>query len=282
MRWTCPTLIVDLVMRRILQVYERHTRHAGELRQWSQGEVRRVSASAFQGDNTRPFALHRFLRELEATRAAAEHCEMCASPLAGAQQRHLLDLVHHTFLSICNACALAFGPRGANAGTYRLVPTRHLALLDFQDTGALWAGSEQAEKIAYVLRSSEAGRVLVLSLDPAGVRESLFDLECWRMLLNANPLLDSLEPDVEALLINRIERLPASYIVPIDTCSRLLGLLERCQQSQEGDQAIWKVAGAFFADIQAEASPTITVQNQDATCSGDQGPEGLAERERMG
>lgn len=188
---------------------------------------------------------------------------MCAAPLAGEEQRHLLDLIHHTFLSICNGCALAFGPRGANAGTYRLVPTRHLALLDFQGTNELGTGPERWGKVAYLLRSSEAGRILILSLDPAGVRESTFDLECWRTLLKANPLLDSLEPDVEALLINRSAQPPSSYIVPIDTCSRLLGLLSRCQQNQKREQEIWEAIEAFFAEIQAEASPTITIHNQD-------------------
>lgn len=190
----------------------------------------------------------------------ADHCEMCAALLAGDERRHLLDLAHHALLSICNACALAFGPRGANAGSYRLIPTRHLALLNFQATDGLWAGSGRSAKIAYLLRSSEAGHVLAVYLDPAGARESAFDLEHWKTLLTANPLLDSLEPDVEALLINRMGQEQTFYIVPITTCSQLVGLLTE----QGNEQEIWKDPGAFFEKIQAGASPTITVNNQEA------------------
>lgn len=214
-----------------------------------------MSASAFQGDNERLFALHRFIAKLETTRSMAEQCEMCAAPLAG-EQRHLLDLAHHTFLSICTACALAFGPRGANAGLYRLIPTRRLALLDFQATDELWAGPVT---MICLLRNSETGSVLAVYLDPSGVRESVFDLDCWKTLRTANPLLESLEPDVEALLLQRVGPAPASYIVPIDTCARLIGLLKNRQRNQVSRQEIWRAVGAFFADLQASASPAITV-----------------------
>jgi len=265
-----PALIVDLVIQRILQVYERHTLHAGESHRRSQVEVRRVSASAFQGDNERSFALHRFIRKLGTTRLTAEQCEMCAAPLAGVQ-RHLLDLAHHTFLSICTVCALAFGPRGANAGLYRLIPTRHLALLDFQATDELWAGPV---KMICLLRNSETGSVLAVYLAPPGVRESVFDLDRWKTLRTANPLLESLEPDVETLLLQRIGPAPAAYIVPIDTCARLIGLLEDRRWNQEGERAIWQAVGAFFADLQASASPAITVNVRECGPGGEgeQGP----------
>ena len=167
----------------------------------------------------------------------AEQCEMCAAPLAG-EQRHLLDLAHHTFLSICTACALAFGPRGANAGLYRLIPTRRLALLDFQATDELWAGPVT---MICLLRNSETGSVLAVYLDPSGVRESVFDLDCWKTLRTANPLLESLEPDVEALLLQRVGPAPASYIVPIDTCARLIGLLKNRQRNQVS-RHLWNAA----------------------------------------
>lgn len=195
---------------------------------------------------------------------------MCAAPLEGGQ-RHLLDLAHHTFLSICTACALAFGPRGANADLYRLIPTRHLALLDFQATDDLWTG---LVKVICLLRTSETGRVLAMYLDPPGVRESVFDLDRWKRLRTANPLLESLEPDAETLLLQRIGPAPAAYIVPIDTCARLIGLLEGRRRNQEGEQEIWQAVGAFFADLQAGASPAITVnvRERGPVGEGEQGP----------
>ena len=214
-----------------------------------------MSASAFQDDNRRSFALHRFIRTPETTRSTAQQCEMCAAPLAGVQ-RHLLDLAHHTFLSICTACAQAFGPRGVNAGLYRLIPTRHLALLDFQATDDLWTGPVKG---ICLLRNSETGSVLAVYLDSPGVRESVFDRDRWQTLRTANPLLESLEPDVETLLLQRIGPAPSAYIVPIDTCVRLIGLLEDHRRKQVGKQEIWRAVGAFFVDLQASASPAVTI-----------------------
>ena len=166
---------------------------------------------------------------------------------------------------------------------YRLIPTRHLALLDFQVTGELWTGPGQSRKIVYLLRSSEARCVLAVYLDPAGIQESVLDLESWKMLLTRNPLLDSLEPDVEVLLINRMEQAPACFIVPIDTCSRLTGLLTARLRGMESSRKLWRAIDAFFADMQATASPTITVNNREATPRligrNDPAPEGPAERE---
>jgi len=214
-----------------------------------------VSAFAFQGDKERSFALHRLIGMLGMTRLTAVQCEMCAAPLVE-KQRHLLDLAHHTLLSICPACARSFGPRGANASLYRLIPTRHLALLDFQAADDSWAGPV---KVICLLRANETGSVLAVYLDPSGVRESIFDLDRWKTLRAANPLLESLEPDVETLLLQRMGPRPLAYIVPIDTCARLIHLLEDRRGKQEGECEIWQAVGSFFADLQADASPAIMI-----------------------
>ena len=62
---------------------------------------------------------------------------------------------------------------------------------------------------------------------PAGPTESLLPLETWDEIVAENPVLATLEPDVEALLVNRLgvgrasglqRASPDYYILPIDEC----------------------------------------------------------------
>ena len=49
------------------------------------------------------------------------------------------------------------------------------------------------------------------------------DLEAWEELVTRTRLLDELEPDAEALIVNRIGGAAAHAIAPIDECYRLVG-----------------------------------------------------------
>ena len=108
----------------------------------------------------------------------------------------------------------------------------------------------------YLFRSTEAGRVLAFYPSPAGAIESLLQLEHWETLVVANPILNRLESDVEALLINRIEQTRAYYVVPIDACYRLVGLLRVSWKGLSGGQEAREKIASFFAEIQAQALPT--------------------------
>lgn len=243
-----------------------------------------MSTSAFHKDDERlPASLHvlrRFIRRAkpEPARAVEEYCEMCALPLA-TEHRHLLDLTQHTLLCACHACALLFGPRGAKAGKYRLIPRRHLALLDFQIADEQWNELLLPVNMVYLLRSSEAGRVRAFYPGPAGATESLLTPESWKTLLTDNPILDSLEADVEALLINRVGHEHAYYIVPIDACYHLVGLLRLAWRGLSGGNEVWEAIEAFFADLRAKASPTITVnqEREDILLPGQENREGGAD-----
>lgn len=234
-----------------------------------------MSTSAFPPGNERlPASLHvlrRFLRKPATAPKAC--CEMCALPLAG-EHRHVLDLARHRLLCVCDACALLFGPRGTNAGTYRLIPRRLLALLEFHMTDEQWNELSLPVNMVYLLRSSEAGRVQAFYPGPAGATESLLAPKNWKELLTANPILDSLEPDVEALLMNRIGQERSYYIVPIDLCYRLVGLLRSSWRGLSGGSEVWQVIADFFADLQAQAPPAITIdQRMEDAC-----PPGQEER----
>lgn len=211
--------------------------------------------------------LRRFIRKPEPTpvpaRAAEERCEMCAERLTG-EHRHMLDLAHHKLLCACQACALLFAPRGANEGKYRLIPQRFLLLLDFQMTDEQWNELMLPVKMVYMFRSSEAGRAMAFYPGPAGAIESLLDAEQWQALLAANPLLAEMEPDVEALLINRLGEEHAYYLVPIDVCYSLVGLLRTSWKGLSGGKEVWEAITDFFAGLQARALSVNDQAGQEA------------------
>ena len=53
------------------------------------------------------------------------------------------------------------------------------------------------------MRSSVTGGVVALYPSPAGATESELELTAWDALCAANPVLERLEPDAEALIVNR-------------------------------------------------------------------------------
>lgn len=201
--------------------------------------------------------LRRFLRTREPKRQARERCQMCSAPVAS-EHRHVLDLAGHSVLCACDACALLFAPDGAHEGKYRLIPRRVLALEDFQMTGEQWNDLLLPVNMVYLFQSTETGRTRAFYPSPAGAMESLLDLESWRSLVQTNPILNELEPDVEALLINRVEQAREYYLAPIDVCYRLVGLLRTHWRGLSGGQEVWEAIAGFFAELRARASSTQT------------------------
>ena len=205
-------------------------------------------------------ALRPFIRERERARVVEEYCEMCSEPL-GSEHRHLLDLSRHCIVCTCGACALLFASRGAGDGKYRCLPQRWLALQDFQMTDEQWDELGLPVDMAYIFYSSEAERALAFYPSPAGAMESLLDLENWKALLGGNPILNDLEPDVEALLVNRIGQTREYFVVPIDFCYCLVGLLRLSWKGLSGGKEAWEAIEAFFADLRVKASPVTSDNN---------------------
>ena len=70
----------------------------------------------------------------------------------------------------------------------------------------LWARLEVPIGLAFFLYSSSVGGMVAMYPSPAGATESELELTAGRTSAAANPELESLEPDAEALVVNRIVR----------------------------------------------------------------------------
>ena len=86
------------------------------------------------------------------------------------------------------------------------------------------------------------------------IDESLLKLETWADLVAENPILGELEPDVEALLINRAERAEAYYRVPIDECYKLVGLIRKHWRGFSGGTEAREAIEQFFVNLKERSS----------------------------
>jgi len=94
---------------------------------------------------------------------------------------------------------------------------------------------------------------------PAGATESLLSLESWNEIATVNPELQQMEPDVEALLANRIGHARGFteaeyYLLPIDQCFKLVGLIRSQWRGFSGGTEVWQEIGNYFAELKRTAS----------------------------
>jgi Family of unknown function (DUF5947) len=86
----------------------------------------------------------------------------------------------------------------------------------------------------------------------------LLSLETWDDIEQANPILKTMKPDVTALLVNRVGHNRGSvaaeyYLVPIDECYKLVGLIRTHWRGLSGGTEVWREIGAFFTALQRRA-----------------------------
>jgi hypothetical protein len=190
------------------------------------------------------------LRRLSRPREDGERCDLCGAAIA-ADHRHLLDTRARTLACSCQACSLLFS--GGAAGRYLAVPSRVLSLRELRITDEQWDELLVPVNLAFFTYRGEMGRVVVLYPSPAGATESQLGLDTWRELVSANPVLEGLEPDVEALLVNRVGSSREHFLVPIDECFRLVGLVRSGWRGLSGGTEVWRAVAAFFAELRERA-----------------------------
>lgn len=200
-------------------------------------------------------ALRGLAQKRRPDQARVEHCELC-SEVIPSTHAHLLRLTDRELVCVCQACSLLFSEQGSGAGKYILVPKRYLLLEDFQMADAQWDGLMIPVNMAFLYRSTGEKPVMAYYPSPAGATESLLDMDGWQTLVDDNPVLEELAPDVEALLINRVKNEQAYYIVPIDACYQLVGLIRRSWRGLSGGTEVWETITGFFQEIQRKAQPT--------------------------
>jgi hypothetical protein len=205
------------------------------------------ASSSTDGTESAFTTLRRFARP----QPEEEQCEFCSAPL-NAAHRHLIETATRKLICACDPCALRFENV---AGRWKLIPRDARALPEFEMSDGEWDAFALPIQLAFFFRSTSAGRLVAMYPSPAGPTESLLPLAGFESLAAANPCLAALEPDVEALLVNRLGAVPEHYIAPIDLCFELIGLIRVHWRGLSGGDHVWKQIDDFFVNLRIRTRP---------------------------
>jgi hypothetical protein len=199
-----------------------------------------------------PFAV---LRQFARRRPAAERCEMCSRELLP-EHEHLVEPASHKLICSCDACAILF--HGQSGSKYKRVPHEVYFLKDFALSDGQWENLTIPIEMAFFFKSTPQEKVIALYPSPAGAVESLLPLETWNQIAETNPVLSEMEADVVALLANRVgskngARAAEYYLVPIDQCYILVGLLRSQWRGLSGGSEVWRAVDEFFVELKKKA-----------------------------
>jgi hypothetical protein len=206
-------------------------------------------------------SLRRFAKEESekaargAEQAAEERCELCSEPIPS-EHRHLLEVSTREMMCVCRPCSILFDREAASEGRYRLLPDRHLFLEDFEMSDAQWESLRVPVDMAFFFYSTPAERVVAFYPSPMGPTESLLKLGAWEELERRNPVLKEMERDVEALLVNRVRGAREHFLVPMDECYSLVGLIRMRWRGLSGGREVWEEIARFFEQLR-ERSKTV-------------------------
>jgi len=181
-----------------------------------------------------------------------ERCELCNTPIPSAH-RHLLELSSRELICACRPCSLLFDRDGSGNSRYKLVPERRLRLEGFAMSEEAWEELRVPVDMAFFFNSSAEQRVVAYYPGPMGPTESQLELRSWRELEQANPILEELEIDVEALLVNRVRGARGHWLVPLDECYALVGVIRTRWRGLSGGGEVWGEIDRFFGELDSRA-----------------------------
>ena len=177
-----------------------------------------------------------------------EACDLCGTGISE-DHRHLLHLVERRIVCACEACwAMRSGE-----GDYRPTGNRTVWLPGLDVPDDLWATFQIPIGLAFFMESTVTGCIVAMYPSPGGATESELHFESWRRMRELNPVLETLEPDTEGLIANRLDE-PAVYVIaPIDRCYALTGTIKAAWQGISGGPEVPAAVDRFFDHLRAEA-----------------------------
>lgn len=185
---------------------------------------------------------------------SGERCEMCGE-MFGDRHGHVADVENRGIMCTCRPCWLLFTSGGSGGGRFKAVPTRVLSLGPMALTRTQWNRLQIPVNLAFLFHNSAMDQVVAFYPSPAGATESELSIEDWDEILEANPAVRELAPDVEALLVRDHEDGFECFLVPIDRCYELVGHIRLLWKGFDGGQEVRERIDAFFEDIAAAAEP---------------------------
>jgi hypothetical protein len=186
---------------------------------------------------------------------------MCTEPISDSHQ-HVVDLSSRSLMCSCRPCYLLFTAQAAHL-RYRAVPDRYLSFPEFSLGPGQWDQLEIPVGLAFFFHNSAIGKTIAFYPGPAGATESELPLDAWATVTAANPQLNVLAADVEALLMRtpiRGSGVISCHLVPIDACYELVGHLRSMWRGFDGGQQAREQIEAFFTMVIARSKPAPPAQ----------------------
>jgi hypothetical protein len=181
----------------------------------------------------------------------AQRCEMCGAELG--RHGHVVALDERALRCVCRPCALLFTPAGAGGGRIRTVPERYLTDPAHRVTDEDWDLLQIPAMPVFLFINSDLGRVVACYPSPAGATESLLDLDEWTRLRQAYPLLREPAADVEAVYVAHSDAGRETYLVPIDACFAVVGMVRLHWRGPDGGATVRRAMAEFLADLRARS-----------------------------
>jgi Family of unknown function (DUF5947) len=178
-----------------------------------------------------------------------ENCDLCKTTVPP-DHRHMLNTYERQIVCVCEAC---WGLRSGDE-EFRPTGTRTLWLEDFKLPEEIWAQFRIPIGLAFFMHSSVTDCVVAMYPSPAGATESELHFETWSRLAAMNPVLRDLEPDAEALIVNRMADPPMFAIAPIDRCYMLVGLVKASWEGISGGGGVEQAIERYFDELRAVAA----------------------------
>jgi hypothetical protein len=192
------------------------------------------------------------LRRFRQPQAIQEHCDFCSAGLSS-HHRHLLEISNSRIVCTCDPCAIRF--QDVVGGRFKLIPRDLWRLPELSLPDLEWENLALPINLAFFFYSTPEKKMKALYPSPAGATESLLPLAAWNSLAERNPRLATMQSDVEAFLVNRVGTKREYYVVPIDVCFELVGLIRMHWRGLSGGDAVWQQVETFFARVSANARP---------------------------
>jgi hypothetical protein len=185
-----------------------------------------------------------------------ERCELCGS-LVGTQHGHGVDVELHRLICLCDGCRIVLGANRDAEGRFRALPDRVVADHAFASADGEWDALGIPVSTAFFFHDSVAGGIVAFYPSPAGATESLLGARDWEALAANSAVARDLVPDTEAMLVRRTAVAHESYLVPVDRCYELVGLLRTHWRGFDGGQDAHDALDTFFARVRAEAREPV-------------------------
>jgi hypothetical protein len=182
--------------------------------------------------------------------APEERCELCGATLRS-EHEHLVVPMSGTLLCSCIACVLLFPMR--KDARFKRVPHRLIRLPEVAIAGEVWAALAAPVELAFFFHSSAAGRAVAVYPSPAGPTPASVDPGAWQRMAEVWPILRTLEPDVEGLLVHGSDQARDAFLAPIDLCYELVGRLRLLWRGISGGDLVRDEIRTFFKRLQERA-----------------------------